>query len=249
MTRSSLSRDGFTSVDVDTGEIRGPYRLNGRVLATGFESGDRFVIGHWDTGPIGPMIDMMWARADGTRVLLAAEDAIVDFVSSLYRFDHVAVCPLSFGQRGAARCYEASTPFGALALSLASAPFVLPIFVPRRPLWFTALVERPVAALVFPGVRTTTPSVTGPTVWYQASFVRPLRGARARLDGSSLGRMALVRPRVGFGFGEPPWLPAITRLRTTVSDPTRSLDARLSRWRQERIERPFPAVAAAEEAS
>jgi hypothetical protein len=233
----SLTRHGFRALDPTTRDVRGPFRMNGRVLATGLGSGDRFVIGHWESGPIGPMIDVMWARPDGTRVLLAPDRWVAEFVSSLYRFDDVHVVPLSYGRTGPVRHYEANTPLGPLAVSLTSAAIALPIFVPGRPLSFTGLAERPMAGLVFPGVRTRVVTYSGSTAWYQASFVQPLRRVNVTLAGASLGPMTFVRPTVGFGLGEPPWLPAITRLRTTIKDPTRSLDAQVSRWRDERTDR------------
>src|SRR5262249_45071630 len=44
-----------------------------------------------DSGPLGPMTDVMWARPDGERVLLAPTDAVADFITSAYRFDRVDV--------------------------------------------------------------------------------------------------------------------------------------------------------------
>jgi hypothetical protein len=46
------------------------YELDGTISNVAFASGDRFVVGQWARSPIGPMNDVMWARPDGTRVLL-----------------------------------------------------------------------------------------------------------------------------------------------------------------------------------
>ena len=43
----------------------------GRITSTGFSSGDRIVIGDWRDSPIGSFTNIMWAKPDGTRVLLS----------------------------------------------------------------------------------------------------------------------------------------------------------------------------------
>jgi hypothetical protein len=65
-------------------------RLDG-LIAGRFETGDRIVLGCWRSSPFGPFADAMWARPDGTRVLVAPEGAPLAFVSFHYRFEeHVA---------------------------------------------------------------------------------------------------------------------------------------------------------------
>src|SRR3954447_25239554 len=65
--------------------------LVGHIGAAGFASGDRVVIGAWTSGPVGPMTDVMWARPNGERVLLAPSDAAAEFIASVYRFERVDV--------------------------------------------------------------------------------------------------------------------------------------------------------------
>ena len=45
------------------------FELRGVVSSVGFASGDRFVIGHWISSPIGAFTDLMWATPDGVRHL------------------------------------------------------------------------------------------------------------------------------------------------------------------------------------
>ena len=83
-------------------------RLVGTIASAGFASGDRFVVGHWRSGPLGPMDDLMWATADGERWLVAPTQAVADFVSSVYDFDRVVVSPLVV--RGGRPAASTSTP-------------------------------------------------------------------------------------------------------------------------------------------
>ncbi len=62
--------------------------------ASGFESGDRFVIGHWLSSPIGAFTDLMWAAPDGTRHLRVPSARALAFVSGIYAFDHASVAPV-----------------------------------------------------------------------------------------------------------------------------------------------------------
>ncbi len=78
------------------------HRMEGIIAAAGFASGDRVVVGHWAAGPLGPMSDVMWAAPDGTRTLFAPTDAVATFITAVYDFDEVVVCPLRVdgGARG-----------------------------------------------------------------------------------------------------------------------------------------------------
>src|SRR3954447_6760222 len=71
--------------------------LVGHIGAAGFASGDRVVVGSWTSGPVGPMTDVMWARPDGERVLLAPSEPAASFIASVYRFDRVDVVPVRGG--------------------------------------------------------------------------------------------------------------------------------------------------------
>ena len=65
--------------------------FKGRVISSGFATGDMVVIGDWKDSPHGPFTNLMWAKPDGTRVLIAPSRELGDFVSSLYSFEEVIV--------------------------------------------------------------------------------------------------------------------------------------------------------------
>ena len=56
----------------------------GRITSTGFSSGDRIVIGDWKKSHLGSFTNLMWAKEDGTRVLLSPSRKHAEFVSDLY---------------------------------------------------------------------------------------------------------------------------------------------------------------------
>ena len=41
--------------------------FEGRITSCGFDSGDRIVIGMWESSPFGSFADIMWAKPDGTK--------------------------------------------------------------------------------------------------------------------------------------------------------------------------------------
>ena len=58
------------------------------------------VIGDWNNSPHGPFTNLMWAKPDGTRVLIAPSSEIGDFVSSLYSFEEVIVSKMKIQRTG-----------------------------------------------------------------------------------------------------------------------------------------------------
>jgi len=186
--------------------------MNGTISSTGFASGDRFVVGHWERSPIGPTVDVMWARPDGTRVLLAPDDLTAEFVTSVYSFDEVLV--VSFDVMSQPDHLRLSA--GTVRLDLRAGATV--IRLPPRPLWFTRWVERPVARTVL-GVRTWGTSPTGVQEWYQAVSCKFLRSASGSVDGEDLGAMAPLHPVCGFGFSESPRRPSMVRVRPVLGVP------------------------------
>jgi hypothetical protein len=189
-------------------------RMAGTISSTGFASGDRFVVGAWERSPIGPTVDVMWARPDGERVLLAPDESTVDFVESVYGFDRAEVVDLhAIASPVAVELRAVGLAEGELRLHLRARGPALRL--PPRPLWFTRWVERPVARAAM-GVLTWGTSPTGVQEWYQARACRFLDTATGSLDGRDLGPMAPLRPACGFGFSEsPPW-PSIVEVRPTL---------------------------------
>lgn len=176
--------------------------MRGVITSVGFESGDRFVIGDWKRGPIGPMTDIMWARPDGERVLLAPSCEVADFVSAIYAFDRVWVVPFTVSSRPGALRVAAGT----VRIGVDGGP---PIPIPGpRPSWVTRYVEQPIARVLL-GVSTYGVSPTGVEEWYRALALRWVTDARAWLFGKDLGAMTEVDPPVGVGFTEPPRRPSM----------------------------------------
>lgn len=186
--------------------------MRGTITSSGFASGDRFVVGRWDETPMGPTVDVMWARPDGTRVLLVPDDATAAFVTGVYEFDEVHVVPF----RSDASHDRLQVHAGLVELDLLAGRTVLRL--PPRPRWCTRWIERPVARLLM-GVRTWGTSPTGVQEWYQASDCRFLTGAVASVDGRDLGAMAPLDPACRFGFSESPRRPSMVRVRPTLGVP------------------------------
>ncbi|MDP9420284.1 MAG: hypothetical protein M3P53_09090 [Actinomycetota bacterium] len=189
--------------------------LDGVIASAGFSSNHRFVVGHWDQSPLGPMDDVMWARPDGERVLIVDRPATGAFITSVYRFDRVEVLPLSVRTDVDTLLVTA----GELRLALrAGRTWRIPF---RRLRSRTSLrpIERLVARILL-DVRTLGTSPTGVREWYRASEYRPVVAAEAALAGHDLGPLTRFPQPARFGFSEPPRRPAIVRARPRLEDPS-----------------------------
>jgi hypothetical protein len=197
----------------------GGVRLTGLIAGAGFASGDRFVVGHWQRSPLGPMDDLMWATPSGQRRLLAPTRPVADFVSALYRFEEVIVTRLRVDASG-----------GNLRLTVADLGLALDLEGGRRwpiPLIRTRWVTRHVAAAParrLLGVDVYGTTATGVHEWYQASAYRPVRRGRATLDGVDLGALRPILPPTRFGFSEPPRRPSLVEVSPLLVDPSGRLD-------------------------
>ncbi|MDP9069617.1 MAG: hypothetical protein M3N53_14935 [Actinomycetota bacterium] len=190
-------------------------RLEGHIIGVGFASGDRFVTGLWEDGPLGAMADVMWARPDGTKVLLGSRPEVTSFVGGVYEFDehHAVEITARLGE------HHLEVTAGPLRLEAAIAKplkaFALrPGFLRRSPLWvrFEDLVMRPLAGRLLgggAGVRLYGRSPSGVREWYCIDSYRRITHASATLDGRDLGPLAPLDPPTRFGFGEFPPRPAV----------------------------------------
>ncbi len=183
------------------------YELRGVVSSVGFASGDRFVIGHWLSSPIGPFTDLMWASPDGVRHLRVPSERALAFVSGIYAFDTAEIGPVT------ATVTSASVDVRAVDLEVElSAGGKRPIPFSLVP-GFTRWVQDPIARATM-GVRTYGRSPTGVREWYRATSYRLVRDAAARVEGADLGPLAArIDPPVRFGFSEPPRRPSMVWLR------------------------------------
>jgi hypothetical protein len=196
------------------GDIGGRHHeLRGRILGCGFSTGVRVVVGMWDTSPIGPFADVMWAERDGTRVLYAEERA-ERLVSAVYGFDRVVHDRV--GATWDRRVLDVRFGDARLTFSVGrGVPF------PPRPRWITRYVEAPIARRLL-GVETYGVSPSGVREWYRARRFHRIRAVDTH--GLALGVMGPVAPRCGFGFSEPPAMPSLTEVRPVLQDPTGRLD-------------------------
>lgn len=201
-------------------------QLSGRIAGAGFASGDRFVVGVWNSGPLGPMTDVMWGTPQGIRVLLAPSEPVAYFVSSIYDFDNVEVVPISV--RDLTDGFELTA--GPLTLAVtAGRPrrvFALrPSFLRRSLLWVRiedVLLRAVVGHLVLKGakgVRSYGKTRTGIREWYRIEEYRPIVTALASVEGRDLGALRPLHPSLGVGFSEFPQQPAIVRCSPVLEGP------------------------------
>lgn len=198
------------------------HQLAGVIASSGFASGDRVVVGHWWRSPIGPFTDLMWAEPDGVRVLVVPDERAARFVRAVYRFDRVEIEP--FEVWSSPRVLVVRAGGRQIELEAARGIPLPPIGWPPFVRW----VEGPVARLLM-GVRTYGVSPTGVHEWYRARRWRPLRAARASVDGVDLGPAGSVTPPVRVGFSEPPRRPSMVRVDPLLWDPSGRLDHLLAR--------------------
>jgi hypothetical protein len=166
------------------------------------------------------MTDVMWARPDGSRVLLAPRQQVADFVTAVYTFDQVEILPIEVGFDGRRLDLRA----GRLQVVMQAGPGWRLPFPGLRPPWFTRWIEARVA-LPLLGVRPYGVSATGVRQWYRAHEYRRVVEARATVDGVDLGSLRPFEEPVRFGFSGPPRQPSVVLLRSVLLDPSGRLAA------------------------
>ena len=103
--------------------------FTGRITSTGFSTGDRIVIGDWSESPLGSFTNVMWAKPDGSRVLLSPSERHAEYVSELYNFEDVEVTEISV-ERGKR---EVSIEGGGLFVRIVwGAQLPIPFWRPNR---------------------------------------------------------------------------------------------------------------------
>ena len=158
------------------------WSMKGVIASARFASGDRFFIGYWDDTPLGPFTDVMWARSDGTRVLLVPDESVADFITGVYSFDRVEIAAVK--ATGGERFLELTA--GPVEVQLkAGVGYRIPF---PRPPWVTRWVEAPIARLAF-GVDAYTVTPRGVRRWYRTDEHRPISAGWATLDGRDLGAL------------------------------------------------------------
>lgn len=202
-------------------------RFNGAIAGAGSTSGIRVVVGRWDDSPFGSFADVMLAEPDGTRVLLAPDDRVAEFVSTTYHFDRVQVGPVSVAVDGDSwRVTTAELELTFVVGRRLRLGWLLRM-VPRRLATAPALarITDPVARVLLRGVRTRGSAGNGRREYYGATDLHRIECLTGTWQGSDLGSLAPVIPEPGFGFGSTPRTPSVTSLVTTVELPPPPCDA------------------------
>lgn len=200
-------------------------RFVGCISAAGFASGDVVVVGAWTSSPLGRVIDIMWVRPDGRRVLLAPSAAAASYITSLYAFDDVRVVPVSGGWDGAAVAVAAGSVrvrIFAGARDARSWLFALrPVVLLRRPGWVAAedVLARPVVGRLIggaAGVRAAGLAPGGQREYYGVRDYRPAAAATMTIDGQGTGEMRDLPADLGIGLSSFPTRPAVVHVITTI---------------------------------
>ena len=184
--------------------------FKGRVISSGFQTGDMVVIGDWSDSPQGAFTNLMWAKPDGTRVLIAPSEELGDFVSSLYSFDEVIVSSMEIERTE--KSIEVECDLGRVCMK-----WGLNVPLPfSRPRWFIANIEAPFARLFF-GTKTHGTTRNGRKEWYHVRGLSRMKSVELELDGRSTKQMTGMAPSACFGFSNPPRMPLSVRVDSLIA--------------------------------
>lgn len=200
-------------------------RFEGAIAAAAFADGHQVVVGMWRASPLGRVVDVMWIRPDGRRVLLAPSATVRDYITGVYAFDEARVAPVRGGFDGR----EVAVAAGELRLRLTPHPrdwrswvfAARPRVLRRRRAWL-ALEDRlagPLAGPLLggrPGVRLSGTTPTGRREWFSVDDYRPLADGALTVDGAEAGAMRALRPGLGVGLSDFPTRPALVQLATLI---------------------------------
>ena len=184
--------------------------FKGRVISSGFATGDMVVIGDWKASPHGPFTNLMWAKPDGTRVLIAPSRELGDFVSSLYSFEEVIVSRMEIERSD--KSIDVSCDLGRVSMEWGMT-IPLPF---SRPRWFIANVEALFARLFF-GTKTHGTTRNGLKEWYHVRGLSRMKSVMLDLDGRSSNQMTGMAPSACFGFSSPPRMPLSVRVDSHIT--------------------------------
>ena len=183
--------------------------FDGRISSCGFSSGNRIVVGDWKKSPLGPFTNVMWAKPDGTRVLLSPSEEHADYVSALYNFEEVHVVPIDVNRQ------RRGIDIVADSLNV-SFEWKRGIGIPfSRPKWIISTIEQWVASAVF-GTKTHGLTCNGLREWYCIYNLSSINHAKASYEGEDLGVVSKFEVDACFGFSEPPKKPSSVRLRSMI---------------------------------
>jgi hypothetical protein len=161
------------------------------------------------------MTDVMWARPDGRRILLAPDEDVARFVGGIYSFDETRVGPIRVTRSSGGFELHAGELQLEAELGRPHRLFALrPRRLRRSLAWVRVedlLARGPLGRVLIGGaegvrMRGTTPS--GVREWYRIDGYRPIVAARGSLGGRELGAMSTIGADLGFGFSGFPKRPA-----------------------------------------
>lgn len=200
-------------------------RFVGCITGVAFAAGDTVVVGAWRRSPFGRVVDVMWRRPDGERVLLAPSEQLRDHVAGLYRFDRTAVVAVTGGWDGGAVAVAAG-PLRLRALAAGrdwrSWLFALrPRPLRESPAWITLedRLARPWVGRLLGGaggVRAAGVAPGGQREWYGVADYRPLADAQLLVDGRDAGAPVRLGADLGVGLSAFPSAPAIVWVTTLI---------------------------------
>jgi len=200
---------------------RGRHRFEGFIAGVGSSTGVRIVVGRWLASPLGAFADVMLAEPDGTRVLLAPNADVAEFVSTTYLFDRIEIGPVDVEvEPSGQHSWHVVAPGLDITIGVGRRPALgwLLRSVPRRlataPAW--ARLTDPVARVVLSGVRTRGSAGNGRLEYYGATDLRRVTDLAGSWQDTDLGGLAPVSPDPRFGFGSPPRRPSVTSIVTTI---------------------------------
>ncbi len=184
--------------------------FKGRVISSGFKTGDMVVIGDWNDSPHGAFTNLMWAKPDGTRVLITPTEELGEFVSSLYSFEEIIVSPMEIKRTD--KSIEINCNTGRVSMRWGR---TLPIPF-SRPRWFIANIEAPFARLFF-GTKTHGITRNGLKEWYHVRGLSRMKSVELELEGRSSNQMTSMAPSACFGFSNPPRMPLSVRVDSHIA--------------------------------
>ncbi len=183
--------------------------FEGRISSCGFSSGDRFVIGDWQKSPYGAFTNIMWAKSDGTRILIAQKQNIAEYVSSIYNFEEIIIEEFIIERKVKGIKIQA----GLLEIEMNwNTGIIIPF---RRPKWFIATVELFFAKLFF-GTKTYGKTKNNLKEWYCINRICKINKAKAIYNNVDLDKMTDFNTNTCFGFSEPPKKPTSVIVRSVI---------------------------------
>ena len=192
----------------ETKGLEGIEIFEGRISSCAFKSGDRIVVGDWYDSPFGRFTDIMWAKPDGTKTLIAPNQEIADYVNAMYSFDETLIEEINVDATDNTLKLDSNT----MQLDFAwNNGFPIPI---KRSLLFIATVELFFAKLFF-GTKTHGITNNNRKEWYAIDRVSKITSGTGKINGKDLGEKTLMS-ECKFGFSEAPKKPSSCKVRTHI---------------------------------